>query len=510
MSTWSELSPEEASLKAQLLEMMREAEAAAGGESAPLASASGKAIAEMAVAARGQRESSSSTTNIAGIATQKPVEPASPAMLESINGDGGPFIPQEPESLAAAGLTESEVEALILKYMLSCGNATGRALAEQLRLPFKMLQRLLTQMKLERLVGYRSDAGLNDYEYELTELGNDRARRHAQHCTYFGAAPVAFDVYCRAVRAQTMTANKPSRADLRRAFGELVLSDEMFSQLGQALHAGKGLFLYGSPGNGKTSIAQRVTAAYGETIWIPRCISVYGEIVRLYDPSNHVEAPLPRTAGLVNDRPIDARWIRIRRPTIVVGGELTMDSLEIKTHSQSGIGEAPLQMKSNGGTFVIDDFGRQRVSTDELLNRWIVPLETGYDFLNLASGRKIQVPFDQLIVFSTNLEPADLVDEAFLRRIPYKIDVVDPTESQFGALFLSMARKTGIECSEEMVEHLIEMHYRRASRPLRFCHPRDLLRQIDNFCSFHEVEPKVTPENINAAVKNYFAALEIA
>ncbi len=507
MSAETQLSPEEASLKAQLMEMMRETNALSARAESPAQPLPKK---QAAAPSRGPTPRPATPANIQF--TEKPTQQSSAAtrpVREADTATSGPFTPWEPETIEAAGLTDSEVEALILKCMLTCGNITGRQLTEQLRLSFNILQRLLAQLKLNRLVGYKADAGLNDYQYELTDLGNDRARRYSQNCTYFGAAPVSFDEYCAAIAAQTMTAKKPSRADLERAFGELVLSDEMFSQLGQALHAGKGLFLYGAPGNGKTSIAQRVTAAYGETIWIPRCVSVFGEIIRLFDPSNHEEVPLPPSAGLVNDRPIDTRWVRIRRPTIVVGGELTMDSLEIKTNSQTGVGEAPLQMKSNGGTFVIDDFGRQRMSTDELLNRWIVPLECGYDFLDLASGRKIQVPFDQLIVFSTNLEPADLVDEAFLRRIPYKLDVLDPTDSQYRTLLCLMANNLGIQCSTEMADYLIQTHYTKASRPLRFCHPRDLLRQVSNFCSFHEIDPVVTKENIDAAVKNYFAALAV-
>lgn len=480
----SDLSPEEAALKNQLMELMRDTVSATQISEADPSTLFGQSPSAVAVATM-------------------------PAGDDQGAKDSDTFIPHEPQSLSEAGLSESEVEALALKCLLNRGNMTGWQISEQLCLPFNILQRLLAQMKVQRLVGYKTDAGLNDYQYELTDLGSDRARRRAEHCTYYGAAPVGFDVYCEAIRAQTMTAKKPSLADLRQAFGELVLSDEMFSQLGQALHAGRGLFLYGAPGNGKTSIAQRVTAAYGETMWIPRCVSVYGEIIRLFDPSNHELLPLPSNSSLVNERPVDPRWVRIRRPTIVVGGELTMDSLEIKTNSQTGIGEAPLQMKSNGGTFVIDDFGRQRISTDELLNRWIVPLETGYDFLDLASGRKIQVPFDQLIVFSTNLEPADLVDEAFLRRIPYKIDVLDPSEAQYRELFSAMASKLGIQCPQQGIDYLIQTHYVQADRPLRFCHPRDLLRQIENFCSFHEVEPCLTRQNVDAAVKNYFAAISV-
>lgn len=490
-------SQEEVSLKKQLMDLMREMTAERAGDDAHLAVRAGKP---------GERPQADDALSV----HFQELDTAPPgAGSKYFANDAAPFIPREPESLAHAGLSESEVEALILKFLLNCGSVTGHVIADQLRLPFKVIKGLLAQMKLERLVVYRSDATMNDYLHELTEHGNDRARRHAQRCTYFGAAPVTLSDYVDSVSAQTLNRQKPSRADLQRAFDELLLSDELFSQLGQALHAGRGLFLYGAPGNGKTCIAQRVTAAYSETIWIPRCVSVFGEIVRLYDPSTHVERPLPPSSTLIKDRAIDHRWVRIRRPTIVVGGELTMENLEIKTNSQTGICEAPLQMKSNGGTLVIDDFGRQRISTDELLNRWIVPLETGYDFLNLASGRKIKVPFDQLIVFSTNLEPTDLVDEAFLRRIPYKLEVDDPSENQFRALFAMMAGKMGISCSQELIDYLLENHFRKAGRPLRFCHARDLLRQILNFCSFHETERAVTRENLDAAVKNYFSALEV-
>ncbi|CAL1125583.1 unnamed protein product [Cladocopium goreaui] len=351
---------------------------------------------------------------------------------EQISGE---WYPIEPTTFQEAKLSESEVESLLLKSLMARGALTGRAMAAQVQLPFKMLDDLLRDMKASQYVYYRGTAPMNDYEYELTDLGRERARRLWDHCTYFGSAPVSINEYVASVTAQSLTEQHPTSEDLKRAFQDLLLNQRMFSRLGPAINSGRGLFLYGAPGNGKTSIAERVTLAFGQTIWVPRALGIDGEIIRLYDPINHEEMPLGDHSGLIDKRRIDKRWIRIRRPTIIVGGELTMESLEVANSPATGISEAPLQLKSNCGTLVIDDFGRQRMTTDELLNRWIVPLEKRYDFLNLANGKKVQVPFDQLIVFSTNLEPKDLVDDAFLRRIPYKIDVCDPSEEEYRELF---------------------------------------------------------------------------
>jgi hypothetical protein len=216
---------------------------------------------------------------------------------------------------------------------------------------------------------------------------------------------------------------------------------------------------------------------------------------------------LPAAAGLLDQSRIDRRWVRIRRPTIVVGGELTMDSLEVTLNRSTGISEAPLQLKSNCGTLVIDDFGRQKMSTDTLLNRWIVPLEKRFDYLNLPNGKKIQVPFDQLIVFSTNLEPKDLVDEAFLRRIPYKIEIIDPSEQEFRDLMKLMCGRLGFEHEEGPINYLIETHYRKVNRHFRCCQPRDLLLQVKNYCLFRKTPPKLTNENFDLAVENYFAVM---
>ncbi len=422
-------------------------------------------------------------------------------------GDDYAFIPIEPDSFSEAGVTDTEVEALILKFLLGRGEATGREVTDQISLPFRLLDEQLQVMKHDRSVAHRGAAAMNDYVYHLTDLGRERARRYSDHCTYFGSAPVTLNSYIESVGKQSLVLQHPTADDLGRAFSDLLINNRMLGRLGPAINSGRGLFLYGAAGNGKTSIAERLTLSFGKHIWIPRAIGVDGEIIRLFDPRHHEVAPLDNTGGLIDHRKIDKRWVRILRPTIVVGGELTMDNLELTKNTTTGVSEAPVQMKSNCGTLVIDDFGRQRMSTDELLNRWIVPLEKRYDFLNMANGKKIQVPFDQLIVFSTNLEPKDLVDDAFLRRIPYKIHVGDPTEEEFRELFKMMAPKFDLEYKEDVFEYLVEEHYKKAGRPFRCCQPRDLLLQIRNFCFYTKSDLEMSREFVDLAVENYFAIM---
>jgi predicted ATPase with chaperone activity len=348
---------------------------------------------------------------------------------------------------------------------------------------------------------------MNDYEYQLTDTGRERARRYVEHCTYFGAAPVSLKDYVRSVEAQSLTKQHPTVEDLQRAFEDLLINKRMLTRLGPAINSGRGMFLFGAPGNGKTSIAERITRAFGQYIWIPRAIGIDGEIIRLFDPNSHEEAPLPANTALWDGAQVEKRWIRIRRPTIVVGGEVMMENLEVTINTSTGISESPVQLKSNCGTLVIDDFGRQKMSVDQLLNRWIVPLEKRYDFLNLPNGKKIQVPFDQLIVFSTNLEPKDLVDDAFLRRIPYKIEVGDPSEDEFRDLFKLMCPKLGFEYDEAAINHVIEKHYKDIKRKFRCCQPRDLLQQVKNHCLYQKLPLQLSPEFFDLAVDNYFAIM---
>jgi hypothetical protein len=438
----------------------------------------------------------------------EPVRRSLPPSTENqtdANSDG--WLPIEPDSLAAAGLSDGEVEALVLKTLNGRAEASGRSISDHLKLPFRIIDPLLHSLKQDRLVAHKGAAAMNDYVYQLTELGRERGKKFAEHCSYYGSAPVPLATYIDSVKHQTLTDQHPTEDDLHRAFEDLLIDKKMLIRLGPAINSGRGLFLFGAPGNGKTSIAERITKAFGQAIWIPRAIGVDGEIMRMYDPGMHEAMPLPASEGLLDNRKIDGRWVRIRRPTIVVGGELTMDHLEVTLNTSTNVSEAPVQLKSNCGTLVIDDFGRQRMTTDQLLNRWIVPLEKRYDFLNMASGKKIQVPFDQLIVFSTNLEPKDLVDDAFLRRIPYKIEVTDPDETAFRQLLKIMAEKLGVEYSEDAANYLMEKHYKRINRPLRCCQPRDLILQVRNYCRYTNTPSKLTPETLDFAVENYFSVM---
>jgi predicted ATPase with chaperone activity len=419
----------------------------------------------------------------------------------------GEFWPLAPADWEEMKFTPEATEELVLKCLMNRGSASGREIADHIAVSFGLLNEVLSTLKGRQLLVHRGAAQLGDYLYQLTDSGMETAKRYAAQCAYDGPAPLTLDVYIASVEQQSIHKHPPTFAEISKIFDDLVLDENVLDQVGQAIRAGYGFFLYGESGNGKTSVAERVSRVFGKTIWIPRSLNIEGSIIRLFDPCNHVEMPPENKDGLYDTLKIDRRWVRIRRPTILVGGELTMDRLEIRSGTAPGVNEAPLQLKSNGGTLVIDDFGRQRMTADELLNRWIVPLDRRYDILNLCNGKAIQVPFDQLLIFSTNMEPHDLADEAFLRRIPYKIQITDPTEDGFRELFRREAALNGMEYDKSTIDALLKTHYVEAGRPFRCCHARDLLRQIRHYCEFKGLPVEMTTERANIAVRNYFGAV---
>ena len=424
------------------------------------------------------------------------------SLLATIMADES-FRPNEPSSLSDTGLPISLVEALVVKRLSNVGVSSGRQLANDICLPFTILEELLMTLRSRSFIVHKGSAPLNDYNYALTEQGRDRAIAYAQSCSYSGPAPVPLMDYVLSVEAQTIRAESPKRNQLRAAFRDISINETLFESLGPAINSGAGLFLYGEPGNGKSTIAQRITQCFGQEIWIPTAIFEDGQIIKVYDSAYHHRAQ-DDGDDMMNTYSYDRRWVKIKRPTVVVGGELTMDSLEIRHDPISNVSEASLQMKSNCGCLLIDDFGRQRIEPQELLNRWIVPLESRIDFLQLSTGKKIQVPFEQLIIFSTNLEPSQLVDEAFMRRIPYKIEIADPSAKEFHLLFQIYCAKFKCEYVESAVEHLLQQHYIPKNRRLRRCHPRDLLSQIRNFCVYNDLPLEIKPEYFDRVAKSYF------
>lgn len=418
----------------------------------------------------------------------------------------GGFYPRKPANLEETGLSRDFIEKLIVRYLLAQGAASGRRIGRETGLPFRIIEPILNDLKGEMMLTYKRTAAAGDYDYVLTDAGAERARRLMQTCTYAETAPVPYEEYVESVSVQSLSQHRIRPPQLQAAFADMLLEPAMLDSLGPAVNAGRGMFLYGAPGNGKTSIAERVVHCYGSDLWIPRAIMIDGICIRLFDPVLH-ERIADEDSSMLGEPLEDARWVRIRRPTVVVGGELTMEQLELRHDAVSNVSEASLQMKSNCGVLLIDDFGRQSMPASELLNRWIVPLEKRYDFQKLPTGKKLQVPFDQLVVFATNLAPKDLVDEAFLRRLPYKIEVSDPTAAQFRRICELVAPTLGIAPSVEHIDRLIEKHFVEAGRPMRCCHPRDLLLQVRSFCNYHDLPFEFSDRAMDFAVNNYFAVM---
>jgi hypothetical protein len=415
-------------------------------------------------------------------------------------------VPPQPRTFEETGLATDHIEQLLVKTLYN-GEATGHALAERICLPYSMLEPLIERMRAERLMEVRGATGSGSagYTYALTDLGRDRARQFLEINQYVGAAPVPLATYLTYMKALADARGFIDRERLQRGFSHLIVSDAVLEQVGPAINAGKAVFLYGPPGNGKTVIGEGMGHSLGGDMYIPHAIAIEGHLITMFDPINHESLETEAASdSVIAAAPRDRRWVHIRRPVVIVGGELTLDLLDLTFNPLSKFYEAPIQLKANGDVFLVDDFGRQRIRPQDLLNRWIVPLESRVDYLTLHTGKKFKVPFDVLIVFATNLDPLSLADEAFLRRIPYKIPIQDPTIEQFTRIFELNCQRRQLPFDPVMVTYLERRHYAPAQRPFRACHPRDLLEQVIALCRYRGVAPTITRELLDRACESYF------
>ena len=406
--------------------------------------------------------------------------------------------PAVPEELAETGISEGFLCDLALKHVGMLPEPTTTAVAERIRLPRTLTEDLLQQLYREKLIEVRQKTTEGFTRYAMLDHGWDRLARLLSISGYTGAAPVSLQDYTHMMRLQSIPSEPAAMETVRAAFHDLILPESLLQTLGCVINSRRSLFLTGLPGTGKTAVAERINGALAGGIWIPYAVEIDGQVIRVYDTHCHKKAP-----DDVTPLEYDRRWVFIERPLVVVGGELTLENADLTWSSAAKFYEAPFQMKSNGGTLVIDDFGRQRVAPQDLLNRWIVPLERRVDYLALHTGKKIEVPFEQLVVFSTNLDEKDLADQAFLRRMGYRARVEPPTPAAYSAIFKRVAYNRGIQCSQEVLDHVLNK-YRIERRMMKGCEPRDLLDRVTDICLFEGQSLHLTNEFIDIAWRNYF------
>lgn len=456
----------------------------------------------------GNSDQPSSPGSESGVFVDKP-----PEQSTSITRD---LIPPAPTTLEETGLTEAQVIDLLLKTLYQRGASHGNAIADAMALPFVVLDDILVTVTQRHFVEVMGTAGHSraGYLYELTEEGRNRAEAALSGNRYVGPAPVPLDQFRDWIRRQSVRDHRVSRKRLERAFEDLILPPEVMDALGPAVNSGSSIFLHGAPGNGKTAIAERLGSLISSEIYFPHAIMVGGHIVVLFDPVYHRRVRDPKdeqsdARGLIRrDFSSDRRFVKIKRPTVFVGGELTMDQLDLQLNPYSRIYHAPFQLKAAGGVLIVDDFGRQRMGPAELLNRWIVPLEKRFDTLTLSTGIRFSVPFDCILIFATNLNPRDLVDEAFLRRIQFKVEVRSPGRPEFEEILRLNCHESDIDYRPEAVDFLFSRFFDRFGIKPRGCHPRDILHHIQSITTFEGGEPSLDPSLLQRAAQAYFLVME--
>ena len=421
-----------------------------------------------------------------------------------------PLAPPEPESLEQTGLAESVVEHLILKILYFRGELYGQDLSIAMGLKFSVIQDLVEALKLRHHVQIKKSLGVGNVAslFALTEAGRARAREHLESNQYSGPAPVPLHQYVNLVRQQRPREGWLTKEALAKAFKGMVLTESILRQIGPAISSATSLLLHGKPGDGKTFLIESLGNLDSAPIFLPYAIECQGNIVQLYDPVYHqrVDAVDPEPAALAVsiERSYDRRWAKCKRPFIVSGGELALDMLDLQYNRTSKIYEAPFQLKANNGIYLIDDFGRQRATPAEVLNRWIVPMERRVDYLSFLTGGKMTAPFEAFLVFSTNLDPSDLGDEAFLRRIQYKMLLKGPAENEFIRIFEAFCTARKLPFSRDLIQRFIDKHYRRSGKAFRRCHPRDVLSHALNLMHFEKLPFALTDEILDRAFDSCF------